>query len=101
MLTPFEILEIPENAIDDVIKKAYLKKVRAYPPEQSPEKFQQIRDAFEKIKTEKMRLSYQLFQLEKPDFVALLSLILKTEHPQKIDETLFCKCLAESLTSQS
>lgn len=102
MITPFEILELSETASDAEIKKAYLKKVRQYPPEHAPEKFQQVRDAYEAIKTEKLRLSYQLFNYEKPDFLQLLAQTLKSNTPAKrVDEPLFIKALAESLKSHS
>ena len=56
MKTPFDLLGIPENATDEAIKKAYLQKVRQYPPERAPEQFQTIRAAFEAIKTQQQRL---------------------------------------------
>ncbi|NOQ34966.1 MAG: DnaJ domain-containing protein [Methylococcaceae bacterium] len=102
MLTPFEILELSETANDEAIKKAYLKKVRQYPPEQAPDKFQQIRDAYELIKTERLRISYQLFNHEKPDFLQLLAQTLKSNGAiKRVDETLFTKTLAESLKPHS
>jgi len=102
MLTPFEILELSETANDVEIKKAYLKKVRQYPPEHASEKFQQVRDAYELIKTEKLRLSHQLFNHEKPDFLQFLAETLKSNGVAKrVDETLFIKALAESLKSQA
>ena len=101
MLTPFELLEISDDASNEEIKKAYLTKVRAYPPEQAPEKFQQIRDAYEAVKTKKLRLSYQLFHHEKPDFIQLLSQTLQADQSQQVDEALFTKALAESLVTKS
>ncbi len=103
MLTPFEVLELSDKAINDRdIKKAYLKKVRQYPPEQAPDKFQQIRDAYDTIKTEKLRLNYQLFHYEKPDFVQFLAQTFKeTASVQRVDELLFTKALAESLNANS
>lgn len=98
MLTPFEILEIDDTASDAQIKKAYLAKVKQYPPERSPDRFQQIRDAYEAIKDEKQRLSHQLFNHDKPDFAQLLAQTLKSDAIQRPDEETFRKALAASLT---
>jgi len=53
MANPYEQLQVDVEASDEEINKAYLKKVRQFPPERAPDKFQEIRVAFEKIKTQK------------------------------------------------
>jgi len=60
----FDVLDVDEKACDEDIKQAYLKHIRDCPPERNPEKFEAIREAYEKIATEEKRLNYQLF--EKP-----------------------------------
>ncbi len=67
MKTPFEILGVPEDADDRQIKKAYLDAVRRYPPEQHPKRFHKIREAYERIATEKARIGYMLFDISLPD----------------------------------
>jgi curved DNA-binding protein CbpA len=66
MKTPFEILGIPESVTDEQAKTAYLQKTREFPPERFPEKFKEIKDAFEKVKTFRERVDYKLFHLEEP-----------------------------------
>ncbi len=61
MNDPFCILNIPETANDNDIRKAYLKLVKQFPPEQAPEQFKRIRSAYDCIKNERSRLSYRLF----------------------------------------
>lgn len=73
MPNPYVVLAVPETASDDVIKKAYLEKVRAHPPERDPEQFQVIRSAYESIRSQADRLRYQLFYQEPPTLVELLS----------------------------
>jgi curved DNA-binding protein CbpA len=67
MKTPFEILDIPESVTDPQVKTAYLQKTREFPPERFPEKFKEIKDAYEKIKSFQDRVSYKLFHLDEPN----------------------------------
>lgn len=73
MKTPFQILGVDESAADDQIKSAYLKMVRKYPPDRFPERFKEIKGAFEMIKTMRKRLSYRLFHVSEPDINTLIS----------------------------
>ena len=100
MKTPFDILDVSEDATDEVIKKAYLQKVRQYPPERAPEQFQNIRAAFEAIKTRHQRLKYQLFHSEPPGLNALLERCLQSGTPQRLTAELFTQALNESLTKK-
>jgi curved DNA-binding protein CbpA len=97
MKTPFDLLEIAENATDEAIKKAYLQKVRQYPPERAPEQFQAIRAAFEAIKTQEQRLKYQLFHNEPPSLNALLAHAQQRGTPQRPTIELLTQALAQSL----
>lgn len=58
MINPYKVLEVPENASDDEIKKAYRKLSRKYHPdaninnpnkEQAEEKFKEVQQAYEDI----------------------------------------------------
>ena len=42
---PYKVLQIDPRADDSAIKRAYFRMVRQYPPEQAPEKFQEVRTA--------------------------------------------------------
>jgi len=99
MKTPFDILDVAEDATDEAIKKAYLQKVRQYTPERAPQQFQEVRTAYETIQTQKQRLKYQLFHHEPPSLDALLERALqqKTAKPQRLTEQIFTQALAESL----
>lgn len=76
MITPFEILEVAEDASDAQVKKAYLGMVRRYPPERFPDDFQRIYRAYELIKTEDDRLAYRLFHCELPAPAEIAGLLL-------------------------
>jgi DnaJ-class molecular chaperone len=59
---PHAILGVPADADDETIRRKYLELVRQYPPEQQPEKFAQIRGAYEAVKDVHTRLRYRLFE---------------------------------------
>lgn len=49
MRKDYEILGIEENADERTVKKAYFKLIRTYSPEKDPERFQEIRAAYERL----------------------------------------------------
>lgn len=63
MKTAFDVLGVAMNADDHAIKKAYLKKVRTFPPSTAPDEFREIQDAYNYLKTERARAAYRLFHL--------------------------------------
>lgn len=79
MKTAFEILGVLEDVEDEMVKSAYLQKVKQYPPEKAPEQFQQIREAYEAIKDARSRVKYQLFHQPEADFDKLLVRAFETD----------------------
>jgi len=59
---PFTVLGVSESADDAAIKQCYLTLVRAYPPDREPDRFQEIRRAYEQLRTRRGRLEVQLLQ---------------------------------------
>lgn len=63
-MTDYEILGIDTNADEKTIKKAYFRLIRTHSPEKDPEKFQQIRAAYERLSNpkeqERMELDFPL-----------------------------------------
>jgi DnaJ-class molecular chaperone len=98
MNTPFEILEISENTNNQQIKKAYLKMVKKFPPEQYPEEFKKIRKAFEKIKSKKDRLCFELFDQTEPTPLEITTLVLENSISKRPSENQFCQQLSKSLS---
>ena len=80
MHNPYAVLEVAETASDAVIKKAYLQKVRAHPPERDPQQFQMIRAAFESIRSRQDRLHYRWFEQTAPNIDELVSNALTADH---------------------
>lgn len=64
---PYSVLGVPEDADDDVIRARYLELIRTFPPEQNPEKFSDVRVAYEKLRDLDSRVRYRLFELGKQD----------------------------------
>lgn len=65
------------DSIDDAtVKTAYQVLLRQYPPERHPERFKQIRKAYEQLETHKKRLQYDLFDDTLADFEDMVTATL-------------------------
>jgi len=60
-MTYYEHLEVENTATAQEIKKAYFRLVRKYTPERAPERFMQLRQAYELLSTESRRTAYDTF----------------------------------------
>jgi curved DNA-binding protein CbpA len=63
---PYRMLELDRRATDAEIKRAYFQLVRQFPPERESQKFQQIRAAYERLRTPESRALVDLFLLQPP-----------------------------------
>ena len=97
MKSPYELLEITEQASDSDIKQAYLQKVKLNPPDRDHEKFQQIHSAYETIKNATSREKYALFNYPEADFDALLDQAFITSQPLLLSADHFDKLLHASI----
>lgn len=61
---PYSVLGVERKAGLGEIKKAYFKLVREYPPEEQPEKFKEIRTAYEQLKSPQKRAEIDFFLLQ-------------------------------------
>jgi len=60
-MDPFAILGLEETADDEAVRAAYLRAVRASPPDRDPEGFRRIRAAYEALRDTESRLALRLF----------------------------------------
>ena len=60
MSDPFTVLGVAEDADDAEIRRRYLALVRAFPPDRAPERFQELRTAYEALSDERKRLETKL-----------------------------------------
>ena len=61
MAGPYDVLGVTVDATDEAIRLRYLDLVREYPPERHADRFNQIRAAYEKVKTLQQRIEYRLY----------------------------------------
>ncbi|HIG28672.1 MAG TPA: J domain-containing protein [Verrucomicrobiales bacterium] len=65
-MNPYLVLNVPMDADDKTIRNAYLTAVKAATPDRNPDRFQAVADAYERIKTERSRLAYLMFDTTCP-----------------------------------
>lgn len=63
-MNPFLVLDVPADAGDEDVRAAYRDLLRRFPPEREPERFQQIQDAYELLRTAEDRWRWRLLHLE-------------------------------------
>lgn len=57
---PYQVLGIGQEANDEDVRAAYLRRVREFPPDRSPVEFEQIRDAYELLRDRRRRMHHLL-----------------------------------------
>lgn len=67
MTDPFETMGLAPNAGDDEIRNRYLQLVREFPPDRAPDRFAEIRAAYEELRDPHRRLETQMFSLDTHD----------------------------------
>lgn len=67
MPNPHETLGLPDGANEAQIRSRYLELVREFPPDRAPEKFAEIRAAFDALRDPVTQLQRQLFSLTTHD----------------------------------
>ena len=63
---PYGVLGLDRQASEAKIKRAYFQLVRQFPPEREPEKFRDIRTAYEQLRDAESRARIALFLLQPP-----------------------------------
>jgi len=67
MLDPYKILEVPQDASLGEIKKSYFRLIKHHPPEREPEKFKELRAAYEKLKNVLTRVETDILLFKEPE----------------------------------
>lgn len=67
MTDPYIVLGLSSDADEATIRRRYLELVREYPPERAPERFTEIRTAYESLRDPVKRIEKQLFGLRMED----------------------------------
>jgi curved DNA-binding protein CbpA len=82
MADPYEVLGLPADSDDETIRRRYLELVRQYSPEHHPERFAQVRAAYEQLRDQTARLRHRLFEAGKRENVESLIEELKCRTPR-------------------
>ena len=61
---PFEVLGLSQDAAESEIRQRYLELVRAFPPEQAPDRFAAVHAAYQALRDPAGRLESQIFRFE-------------------------------------
>ena len=91
-MSDFEILGLSEGAQPKEIKRAYFKLVRQFSPEKDPERFQQIREAYEHLTEDRSKVKEGIITLEFPDIP--LASQMKEQIQKRIDTRNYQEALA-------
>jgi len=67
MSDPYETLGLAQDAGETEIRHRYLELVRQFPPDQAPERFAAIHEAYEALRDPARRLHDRLFAIETRD----------------------------------
>ena len=100
MEDPFAILGVSFSADDSAIRKAYLNKVREFPPERDPDGFRQVRTAYEAIIDEEARLRHHLFSEPIAQPSQLLAPWFEEENRARPSRAALLEALASSLSER-
>jgi len=63
MTDPREVLGVSQDAGEDEIRAAYVRKVKEHPPDRSPEEFERIRDAYDSLRDPRRRMRDRLLSV--------------------------------------
>ena len=64
---PYETLGLPRSADEAATRKRYLELVRAFPPDRAPERFAEIRAAYDEVRDPVRRLGAQILEVDTGD----------------------------------
>ena len=70
---PHEILRVGREAGEEEIRQRYLELVRQFPPERDPQRFAEIRGAYDQLRDPVTHLDKRLFSLISPETLESLA----------------------------
>ena len=64
-MNPFVVLNVSIHCTDAEVRAAYHALLRRYPPEQRPDEFQMIQEAYQSLRSERDRWTWRVLNLKK------------------------------------
>ena len=89
MSDPYLTLGLPPDADDAAVYAADLAAVKTCPPERDPQRFQDLRTAYESLRTHRARLATALFNQEPPTLLEVLDRADPVGAPRRPARALF------------
>lgn len=85
IIDPYDVLGVGPEASPDEIRRRYLTLVREFPPEREPERFAQIRAAYDQLRDPVASLERRLFSTTAMDtFDTLLAAERQQRHERRL-----------------
>ena len=81
MMDPREVLGGSQDAGEEEIRAAYVRRVKEHPPDRSPEEFERIRDAYDSLRDPRRRMRDKLLSVD--PFLPLVSVIEVKTPPRR------------------
>jgi curved DNA-binding protein CbpA len=69
MTDPYAIFDLPPDSDEETVRRRYLSLVRTHTPERDPERFSDIREAYDILRDPVNRVRYRLFEAGKGDAI--------------------------------
>ena len=66
MNDPYEVLSVKHTDDEAVVRARYLELVREFPPDREPERFAEIREAYDRLRDPIVNLESRLFDVSAP-----------------------------------
>jgi curved DNA-binding protein CbpA len=79
-MDPREVLGVNQDAREEEIRAAYVRKVKEHPPDRTPEEFERIRDAYDSLRDPRRRMRDRLLSVD--PFVPFVS-VIALQAPQR------------------
>jgi curved DNA-binding protein CbpA len=80
-MDPKEVLGVGQDAGEEDIRAAYVRKVKEHPPDRSPEEFERIRDAYDSLRDPRRRMRDRLLSVD--PFAPFVSVVEVQARPRR------------------
>jgi curved DNA-binding protein CbpA len=81
---PYATLGVSPSSTDEAIRRRYLELVRLHGPERDPQRFVEVRAAYEKLSDPVRRLHYALFEAGKGESIEAIRAALRAGSRRRI-----------------
>src|ERR1035438_4107702 len=81
LMDPREVLGVNQDAGEEEIRAAYVRKVKEHPPDRTPEEFERIRDAYDSLRDPRRRMRDRLLSVD--PFAPFVSIIELQARPRR------------------